>query len=52
MKSTGRLNKELTDLNTNNIEGVSIEIVGDQLTNWVAHIQGPVSLLVLTLPAD
>eukprot|EP00347_Sterkiella_histriomuscorum_P016547 403352774 len=41
MKSTGRLNKELTDLNNNSIEGVSIEIVGDTLTNWNATILGP-----------
>ena len=42
MKSSGRLNKELTDLNNNNpIEGVSIALVGDTLTNWNATIIGP-----------
>ena len=42
MKSTGRLNKELQDLNNNNpIEGVSIALVGDNLTNWNATIIGP-----------
>ena len=34
--------QELTDLNTNKpIEGVSIAIVGDTLTNWNATIIGP-----------
>ena len=42
MKSAGRLNKELTDLNVNSpIEGVSIALVGDSLTNWNATIVGP-----------
>ena len=41
MKSTGRLNKELTDLNNNSIEGVTIEIAGDTLTNWNVYILGP-----------
>lgn len=42
MKSSGRLNKELMDLNNNNpIEGVSISLVGDSLTNWNANVVGP-----------
>ncbi len=45
MKSSGRLNKEMTDLNNKPIEGVKIELVNDQLTNWNVHILGPVSLV-------
>ena len=34
--------QELTDLNNNAIEGVSIALVGDTLTEWNATIIGPV----------
>ena len=36
-----RLSKEMNDLNTAPIEGISMDIVQDQITNWNVHIQGP-----------
>jgi ubiquitin-protein ligase len=36
----------MMDLNNNPIEGVSIELVGDQLTNWNAIILGPVDIFL------
>ena len=41
MKAAGRLNKELTDLNNAALEGVAVELVGEQLTNWNVTINGP-----------
>ena len=42
-KQAARLTKEMTDLTNNPVEGVKVEIVGDQVTNWNVHILGPVS---------
>ena len=36
-----RLSKEMNDLNSSPIEGVTMDIVQDQITNWNVHIQGP-----------
>ena len=36
-------------MNNNAIEGVSIQLVGDTLTNWNATIVGPVKHYLLTL---
>ena len=41
--------QELGDLKNNPCEGVSIEIVGDVLTQWVATVIGPVSHYILRL---
>ena len=40
-RSQKRLTKELGDLNGGGIEGVTIDLVTDQITNWNVHIMGP-----------
>ena len=37
----GRINKELQDLNANPLRGCFVEIVGDNLCNWRAVVDGP-----------
>ena len=36
-----RLSKEMSDLNAQPIEGVKIDLINDQITNWNVHIKGP-----------
>ena len=36
-----RLQKELADLNSNPIDGVTIDLLQDSVVNWAVHIQGP-----------
>ncbi len=36
-----RLQKELNDLSNSPIEGVTIDLLQDSVTNWAVHIQGP-----------
>ena len=36
-----RLSKELNDMNKDPVQGVTIELVGDNIVNWNVKIQGP-----------
>ena len=37
-----RLSKEMNDFSNAPIVGVTLDLVGDQITNWNVHIDGPV----------
>ena len=40
-RSHKRLSKEMKDLETQPIAGITIDLVQDQITNWNVHILGP-----------
>ncbi len=40
-KSNKRLSKEFEQLSAAVIEGVTIDLVGETMTNWNVHIDGP-----------
>jgi ubiquitin-conjugating enzyme E2 D len=54
----GRLNKELQDLTSNPPENCRVSLLGDDITRWQVHVQGPAGtpyeggqfLLSITLP--